>query len=271
MPLLSGSSVFAGCGAVCPQQHWVCTGQSAAPLCPAGFSVPHLCQPWPQLLSLPPLPCTFLHNSDLDYATKLVQGWQKVQSSKGDSGLYQLRSPSRGLRKIYVALAAAATGCQRPLEQMIFWSFLTVGWVISSSRFLPWLLHCVFLSNMLGHCTTTYTWHGVVIELLAFCIQAKGFLGSSNTYHISSYIFTKLHKLAWDVSGKGMRISDFNGCMFVLFSFPWEHWNTGITCALFYFFSLAKGKTWVSGYPLFITIQNSDEKVKILQFRTQHI
>lgn len=75
-----------------------------------------------------------------------------------------------------------------------------------------WATFCL----MLGHCTTTDTWHSVVIELLGFCTQAKGLLGCSNTYHISSYIFTKLHKLAWDVSGREMRISDFNGCIFVL-------------------------------------------------------
>lgn len=103
-----------------PTELGVHAGQSAAPLCPAGFSVPHLCQPWSQHLSLLPLPCTFLHNSGLDYTPNLVQEWWKVQSSKGDNGLFQLESPSRGLGKVYVALTTAATGCQRPLEQTIF-------------------------------------------------------------------------------------------------------------------------------------------------------
>lgn len=78
-------------------------------------------------------------------------------------------------------------------------------------------VHCwAIFSLTFGHCTTTHTWHGVVTELLGFCTQAKGFLGCSNTQHISSYTFIKLHKLAWDVSGREMRISDVNGCMFVL-------------------------------------------------------
>lgn len=75
MPLLAGSSVFARCSTTCLSNSIGCAQGKVLLLCAQLASVSHTHTKDKWHLSLLPLPCTFLHDSDLDYTTDLVQEW----------------------------------------------------------------------------------------------------------------------------------------------------------------------------------------------------
>lgn len=76
-----------------------------------------------------------------------------MQSSKGNNGLFQLESPSRKFM---------LPELQQQLDVKGHWTkgsadlSLTVEWVISSSPFLPRLLHCARLGNIQSYVWTLH-------------------------------------------------------------------------------------------------------------------
>lgn len=89
-----------------------CSSAPSWPQCP--------CQPWSQLLSLLPLTIT-------------IQTWttQLISCRSGRNAVIQREQWSvpagEPKQKVYAAWVTAATGCQRPLDQRICWSFPYCG------------------------------------------------------------------------------------------------------------------------------------------------